>query len=107
MLRPFVGGIALAAAAVPAAAQVDARMFRQPAVSADKIAFVFAGDIWIVPKAGGTATRLSSPPGEESFPRFSPDGTKLAYSASYDGNLDVYVVPVAGGIPERLTHHPM
>jgi len=93
--------------AAPAAAQVDARMFRQPAVSADKIAFVYAGDIWLVPKAGGAATRLSSPPGEESFPRFSPDGTKLAYSADYDGNTDVYVVPTAGGEPIRLTHHPM
>src|SRR4051812_34149392 len=91
----------LLAAAAPASAQVDARMFRQPAVSADTIAFVFAGDIWLVAKSGGAATRLSSPPGEESFPRFSPDGSKLAYSASYDGNLDVYVVPVAGGVPER------
>src|ERR1043165_6623929 len=70
-----------AAFASPAAAQVDARLFREPAVSADTIAFVYAGDIWLVPKAGGTAVRLSSPPGEESFPRFSPDGSKLAYSA--------------------------
>src|SRR5438552_13160246 len=99
-----VVGLALAA---PAPAQVDARMFRQPAVSADKIAFVYAGDIWLVPKTGGTATRLSSPLGEESFPRFSPDGTKLAYSADYDGNTDVYVVPTAGGTPVRLTPHPM
>src|ERR1700755_1615862 len=97
--------VLLLAVAAPASAQVDARMFRQPAGSADKIAFVFAGDIWIVPKAGGTATRLSSPPGEESFPRFSPDGTKLAYSADYDGNTDVYVVPTAGGTPVRVTDH--
>jgi hypothetical protein len=62
--------------AVPgiSAAQVDARMFRQPAVSQTQIAFVYAGDIWIVSRKGGTATRLSSPQGEESFPRFSPDG---------------------------------
>ena len=60
----------------PAAAQIDARMFRQPDVSATQIAFVYAGDIWLVPKSGGIATRLSSPPGEESFPRFSPDGTQ-------------------------------
>ena len=79
-------------AATPAAAQVDARMFRQPSVSAGKIAFVYAGDIWLVPRTGGAATRLSSPPGEESFPRFSPDGSKLAFSADYDGNTDVYVV---------------
>jgi tricorn protease len=90
-----------------ASAQIDARMFRYPAVSANQIAFVYAGDIWLVPKGGGTAARLSSPPGEESFPRFSPDGTKLAYSADYDGNLDVYVIPVTGGEPSRLTHHPM
>jgi tricorn protease len=87
--------------------EVDARMFRYPAVSQTQIAFVYAGDIWIVAKKGGTATRLSSPRGEESFPRFSPDGTKIAYSAAYDGNTDVYVVGVTGGEPVRLTYHPM
>src|SRR6266436_3870362 len=106
-LRRFVLLLAALACAAPASAQVDARMFRQPAVSADKIAFIYAGDIWLVPKTGGVATRLSSPLGEESFPRFSPDGSKLAYSADYDGNTDVYVVPAAGGAPTRLTHHPM
>ena len=88
-------------------AQIDARMFRQPSVSKDQIAFVYAGDIWLVPKRGGAAFRLTSSPGEESFPRFSPDGTKVAYSASYDGNVDVFVVPAAGGEPLRLTYHPM
>src|SRR5260370_14219615 len=106
MLRKLTFLLILAAGG-RAAGQVDAGMCRQPAVSADKIAFVYAGDIWLVPKAGGTATRLSSPLGEESFPRFSPDGSKLAYSADYDGNTDVYVVPTAGGTPVRLTHHPM
>ena len=88
-------------------AQVDARMFRQPTVSQTQIAFVYAGDIWLVSRKGGTATRLSSPQGEESFPRFSPDGTKIAYSAAYDGNTDVYVVNANGGEPMRLTYHPM
>lgn len=90
-----------------ASAQVDARMFRYPAVSATQIAFVYAGDIWVVPKQGGVAARLSSPPGEEMFPRFSPDGTRLAFSAAYDGNLDAYVVPTMGGDPVRLTYHPL
>jgi tricorn protease len=90
-----------------AAAQIDARMFRQPAVSATQIAFVYAGDIWVAPKRGGLAVRLSSPRGEEQFPRFSPDGTRLAYSANYDGNLDVYVIPTQGGDPVRVTNHPM
>ena len=88
-------------------AQIDARMFRQPSVSKDQIAFVYAGDIWLAPKKGGGAVRLTSSPGEESFPRFSPDGTKIAYSASYDGNVDVYVAPATGGEPKRLTYHPM
>src|SRR5436305_12047057 len=106
MLRKLLC-FALLAIAAPASAQVDARMFRQPAVSADKIAFVYAGDIWLVPKSGGAAVRLSSPAGEASFPRFSPDGTKIAFSADYDGNTDVYVAPTAGGEPVPLTHHPM
>jgi len=88
-------------------AQVDARMFRQPDVSATEITFVYAGDIWVVPKQGGVASRLSSPAGEEMFPRFSPDGSTIAYSANYDGNLEVYVVPAHGGDITRLTHHPM
>ena len=82
-------------------------MLRYPAVSRDRIAFIYAGDVWLVPKEGGAAVRLTSSPGEESFPRFSPDGSKVAYSASYDGNVDVYVIPTAGGEPTRLTFHPM
>ena len=96
-----------AVSATSAFAQIDARMLRQPSVSKDQIAFVYAGDIWLVSKKGGNAVRLTSSPGEESFPRFSPDGTKVAYSASYDGNVDVYVAPALGGEPKRLTYHPM
>ncbi len=86
-------------------ARIDARMMRQPAVSATQIAFVYAGDIWIAEKAGGVAVRISSPRGEESFPRFSPDGSLLAFTGDYDGNEDIYVMPVAGGLPTRVTHH--
>jgi tricorn protease len=95
------------AAAGSASAQVDARMLRHPDVSSTHIVFVYAGDIWIVAKEGGTAMRLSSPGGEESFPRFSPDGRSIAYSANYHGNVDVYLVPTLGGLPRRLTHHPI
>ncbi|MCP5102712.1 MAG: peptidase S41, partial [bacterium] len=87
-------------------AQVDARMLRFPDVSETQITFVYAGDIWVAPKEGGTAQRLSSPKGEETFPRFSPDGTQIAFSGNYDGNTDVYVVSVKGGVPHRVTHHP-
>ena len=93
------------AVAVPALAAVDARMMRQPAVSATQIAFVYAGDIWVAPKTGGVAVRLSTPKGEESFPRFSPDGSLIAFTGDYDGNEDIYVMPAGGGLPRRLTHH--
>ena len=86
-------------------AQIDARLFRFPDVSASQIAFVYGGDIWLVPKSGGTANRVTSSTGEEAFPRFSPDGKSLAFSATYDGNTDVYTMPVAGGVPVRLTWH--
>src|SRR6185437_12679090 len=59
------------------------------------------------PRQGGVATRLSSPTGEESFPRFSPDGSRIAYTAEYDGNTDIYVIPTVGGEPFRVTHHPL
>ena len=86
-------------------AQIDARLFRFPDVSAGQIAFVYGGDIWIVAKSGGTANRITSSTGEESFPRFSPDGKSLAFSATYDGNTDIYTMPVSGGVPVRLTWH--
>lgn len=84
---------------------IDARLMRYPDVSARHIAFIYAGDIWVVPKAGGLAVRLSSPRGEEMFPKFSPDGEEIAFSATYDGNQDIYVIPVGGGVPRRITYH--
>ena len=62
-------------AGTDARAQVSARMFREPDVSATSIVFVYAGDLWVVPRTGGAAARLTTPRGEESFPRFSPDGS--------------------------------
>ena len=92
------------AATVPGA--VNARLLRFPHVSKTQIAFVYAGDIWVVPKQGGVAVRLSSPPGEESFPRFSPDGSRIAYTANYDGADSVYVIPALGGDRARDQQTP-
>ena len=100
----LVGVLLLAAGA--ADAQIDARLLRQPDVSASEIAFVYGGDIWVVAKQGGVAHRLSTPMGEESFPRFSPDGEHIAFTGNYDGNQDIYVMPADGGVPTRVTHHP-
>jgi hypothetical protein len=66
--------------AVRAFAGVDARMFHYPDVSETHIAFVYAGDIGVFEKGGGTASRRSSPLGEELFPRFSPHGRSIAYT---------------------------
>jgi tricorn protease len=87
--------------------QISARLMRYPDVSETHITFVYGDDIWIVSKSGGTASRLSSPAGEETFPKFSPDGKHIAYTANYDGNPDVYVIESMGGIPTHLTHHGM
>src|SRR3954464_15243102 len=84
---------------------LDAGLMRMPAVSETQITFVYAGDIWVAPKEGGTAIRLSSPRGEESWPRFSPSGEEIAFSGNYEGNEDVYVMPVSGGEPRRVTYH--
>lgn len=81
-------------------------LMQNPTVNATHIAFEFAGDLWQVPRAGGTATRLTSGPGRESRPRYSPDGQWIAFSAQYDGNVDVFVTRAGGGVPKRLTAHP-
>lgn len=81
-------------------------MLREPAVSATHIVFGYANDLWIVPRAGGQASLLASPSGRERFPSFSPDGRTIAFMGNYDGNRDLYTIPVAGGPAQRVTHHP-
>jgi tricorn protease len=88
------------------AVQPHGGMLRFPDVSATHIAFVYADDLWLVPREGGVATPLASPPGVEALPRFSPDGQTIAFMANYDGNSDLYTLPVTGGVPTRVTHHP-
>jgi tricorn protease len=79
---------------------------RHPTLSATKIAFEFGGEIWEVPRAGGEAVRLTASGGKDHDPVFSPDGSKIAFSGVYDGNVDVYVMPSGGGEPRRMTSHP-
>ena len=84
-------------------AQINAKLMRYMDVSDSQIVFVYGGDIWVVDKNGGTALSVTSSPGEESWPRFSPDGKSIAFTAQYNGNSDVFVMPVTGGVPTRVT----
>jgi tricorn protease len=110
VFRSAIGLLAaflLFAAPVSLLGQSDSRLLlRQPALSANDICFTFAGDIWVVSRAGGAARRLSASPGTESGCKFSPDGTKVAYTSTANGNADAYVIAVTGGMPRRLTWNP-
>jgi tricorn protease len=85
-------------------AQEEARLMRFPAVHGDQVIFTYAGDLYKVSTAGGEAVKLTNDIGFEMFARFSPDGKHIAFSAEYDGNREVYVMPSYGGIPLRLTY---
>lgn len=85
--------------------QQEGRLLRFPDVRGDKVAFVYAGDIWLASTSGGAARRVTTHPGRELFPKFSPDGKWLAFTGQYDGNFNVYVMPADGGQPRQLTYY--
>ena len=107
MKKIILNIVILLIAFVSSFAQSDKPMlFRQPSINKTSIVFSFAGDLWVVPRTGGDARRLTTGIGVESNPYFSPDGNWVAFTGEYDGNTDVYVIPTAGGVPKRLTYHP-
>ncbi len=81
------------------------QLLRQPTVSNNDVVFVYANDLWKASINGGNAVRLTSNDGYEMSPHFSDDGKQIAFTAQYDGNFDVYVIPAEGGQPKRLTFH--
>lgn len=84
----------------------DTVFLSQPAISATRIAFTYAGDLWVADADGKNPRKLTSDLGIELNPVFSPDGKWIAFSAQYEGNTDVYIIPSEGGVPRRLTWHP-
>lgn len=84
--------------------QGETRLLRFPAIHGDQLVFSYAGDLYTVASKGGIARKLTSDAGYEMFARFSPDGKLIAFTAQYDGNTEVYVMPAEGGIPKRLTY---
>lgn len=107
-MKRCMGVLCLAAAAMLAATlsiaqEKEGRLLRFPDIHGDTIVFSYAGDLWLVSSAGGTARRITTNPGLEIFPKFSPDGKTIAFTGQYDGNDNVYVIPAEGGDPKQLT----
>src|SRR6185503_11889463 len=109
MTRLFAACLLLPAVTVeqsPATLAGPTRLLRQPTLSATRIAFEYGADLWIVPREGGEARRLTSTPAIESDPHFSPDGNWIAFTSNRAGVNAVYVMPAEGGSPRRLTWSP-
>ncbi|UCD65069.1 MAG: PD40 domain-containing protein [Candidatus Zixiibacteriota bacterium] len=105
-LRSTLVAVVAVLVAFQAVTAEESRLMRYPDIYKDKIVFSYGGDLWLVSSEGGAARRLTSHPGEELFPKFSPDGQFIAFTGDYEGGNDVYVVPADGGEPVQLTYHP-
>ncbi|HUV36065.1 MAG TPA: S41 family peptidase, partial [Patescibacteria group bacterium] len=92
--------------AVHDAGAIEGRLMRSPDIHGDRVVFTYEDDLWSAPAGGGLASRLTSHPGIENHASFSPGGEWIAFTGSYDGGYDVYVIPTVGGEPRRLTYHP-
>ncbi len=98
--------VVLLSGPLPALSGDTPLLAQRPALSRTHVVFFFAGDLWRVSREGGAAQRLTVGPGVETSPVFSPDGSSIAFTGEYDGNVDVFVIPTEGGEPQRLTWHP-
>ena len=83
----------------------EGRLLRFPDIYKDKVVFVYGADLWLASTNGGIARRITTHPGRELFPKFSPDGKWIAFTGQYDGNFNVYVMPAEGGQPKQLTYY--
>lgn len=104
MKKMILSVVLMATALVSFAANDEARLLRFPAVGGETIVFSYAGNLYSVGIDGGTASKLTSHVGYEVFPRISPDGKTIAFTAQYDGNTEVYTMPITGGEPKRITY---
>src|ERR1041385_5567854 len=86
-------------------ARGQARLLRHPTYSKGKVAFSYLGDIWSANENGSDVRRLTDHSARDAYPRFSPDGTRVAFSSNREGNYDVFVVAASGGKPRQLTFH--
>jgi len=106
LLKPTLCFLLISLIISPVLASAQTKLLRFPDINGDKVVFCYAGDLWLAPSSGGTAVRLTAHPGLELFPKFSPDGKWVAFTGQYDGDEQVYVIPVTGGVPRQLTFYP-
>jgi tricorn protease len=104
-VRPTLFSLFLLIGLVPATGAADSRLLRLPDIHGDQVAFVHGGDIYTASVHGGVAQRLTSHEGQELYPKFSPDGRWIAFSAEYSGTRQVWVMPASGGTPRQLTFY--
>ena len=107
-LKTWTAVLALASAyslGTGSRSDADTKLLRFPDLDGDKVVFTYAGDLWTAPAGGGLASRLTAHPGLELFAKFSPDGQQIAFTAQYDGDEQVYVIPSSGGEPRQLTYY--
>jgi tricorn protease len=97
--------VVLLAVAAAVAGASPIKLARHPDYRAGRIVFSYLGDIWIASEDGSSARRVTDHVAREVYPRFSPDGRWIAFSSNRYGNNDVFIVPVEGGAPRRLTFH--
>jgi len=110
-MRSFTALAAFILLAAPGAPMVEAqdgtRLLRQPSLGDTQVVFTYGADVWVAPRAGGDAVRITSTAAVEADPQLSPDGEWIAFSSNRSGSWAVYIAPVEGGTPTRLTWHPM
>lgn len=106
-LKRATVSLALCLLTVGSFAQIEPRrMVRMPDIYGDRVVFCAEGDLWLGNLKEGHAERITIHEGNETYPKFSPDGNWIAFTGTYDGNPDVYVMPVKGGAPKRVTYDP-
>ncbi len=101
---PLTVFLSLTACFLPAQEQ-NMGYYRYPALHGKTIVFTAEGDIWKVNTEGGIAQRLTTHHSQETHASISPDGKFVAFSASYEGPREAYVISMDGGLPKRLTYH--
>ena len=104
-MKKVLLSVFVCACALISRSQEEARLLRFPAIHGNQVVFTYAGDLYTVDKTGGVARKLTSSIGYEMFAKFSPNGKQIAFTAQYDGNTEVYVMPSEGGVPKKAHLH--